>query len=49
MTEDVILLKEQISMCLKHDHVSEASPDNRLGTDGRDRIIKNYSSYKGQT
>lgn len=33
-------------MCLKHDHVSEASPANRLGTDGRDRLIKKITHHK---
>lgn len=47
MTEDVTFPKLQISMCLKHDHVSETSPAKRLGTDGRDRMIKKLLIIKG--
>lgn len=47
MTEDVTFPQLQISLCLKHEHASEASPANRLGTDGRDRMIKKLLIMKG--
>lgn len=39
MVKHMTFLKFQKSMSLKHGHVSDPSA-NRLGTDGRDRIIK---------
>lgn len=40
-------LKVQTSMCLKHGHASEASSANRLGTNGRDRVIKKFLFKNG--
>lgn len=40
MVEHVTFLKLQTNMSLKHGHVSEASYASRLGTDGREKLIR---------
>lgn len=47
MVEHVTFSKLQTNMSLKHGHIFEASSANRLGSDGRDRMIKKLHFKNG--